>query len=290
MKKLLKIIGIIFLIILLGVILLVIQFVRDSKIQEEDQKLMIKTDEELIGEHLYIKRDNKEEVDVNVYIPNGNEKKSLIINLHGGAFIAGDADTLDTQSDRISKSWNANIVTINYKLAKGNYNIEYAIEEVKDTVKYFIENKDKYNIDTDNIYIMGYSAGGYYAMASTLELHQEGIKIKGQILCYAFIKDILEKYDSLSDNLKTTMPNALFILAGNEPIGKASLDYEKLLTENKVNTDVKIYDTVKHGFIEENNPEYEQLHKKNKASKSPEAEKVARAAEDYIKNWINKTK
>lgn len=62
------------------------------------------------------------------------------------------------------------------------------------------------------------------------------------------------------------------------------------MNENSVNTDVKIYENVLHGFIEENNPEYEKLHDKNKTSKSPEAEKVAHKAEDYIMNWINKTK
>ena len=290
MKKVLKVIGIIFLIIIIGIVFLVMQFIKDKKIQEEDQKLMIKTDEELIGEHLYIERDGKESVDVNIYIPENDELKPLVINIHGGAFVAGDADTLDTQSDRISKDWNANVVTINYKLMGGKYNIDYAKEEVKDTVKYFLENKDKYHIDTDNIFILGYSAGGYYAMASTLELHEEGIKIKGQILCYAFIKDILEKYDGLSKEHKKTIPDALFILAGDEPIGKASLDYEKVLKENGVSTKVKKYDDVKHGFIEENNPEYEKLHDKNKASKSESAEKVAREAEDLIKGWINDLK
>ena len=104
------------------------------------------------------------------------------------------------------------------------------------------------------------------------------------------MSDILEQYNTLTDLQKQSIPSALFILAGDEPIGKGSLDYEKVLSENSVSTDVKIYENVLHGFIEENNPEYEKLHDKNKTSKSPEAEKVAREAEDYIMNWINKTK
>ena len=290
MKKMLKVLGIILIVILVLVVLLVIKIVKDQKIQAEDQKAMIKSDEELIGEHLYINRDNKEDIDVNIYIRSGNEKLPLVINIHGGAFIAGDADTLDTQSDRISKSWNVNVATVNYKLLNDNYDKQYAIDEIKDTVKYFIANSDKYHIDTDNIFILGYSAGGYYAMASTLQLQKENVNIKGQILCYAFLSDILEQYNTLTDLQKQSIPSALFILAGDEPIGKGSLDYEKVLSENSVNTDVKIYENVLHGFIEENNPEYEKLHDKNKTSKSPEAEKVAREAEDYIMNWISKIK
>ena len=290
MKKMLKVLGIILIVILVLVVLLVIKIVKDQKIQAEDQKAMIKSDEELIGEHLYINRDNKEDIDVNIYIRNGDEKLPLVINIHGGAFIAGDADTLDTQSDRISKSWNVNVATVNYKLLNDNYDKQYAIDEIKDTIKYFIANSDKYNIDTDNIFVLGYSAGGYYAMASTLQLHKENVNIKGQILCYAFLSDILEQYNTLTDLKKQSIPSALFILAGDEPIGKGSLDYEKVLSENSVNTDVKIYENVLHGFIEENNPEYEKLHDKNKTSKSLEAEEIAREAEDYIMNWINKTR
>ena len=288
MKKILKILGVILVIIIVLILLIIIKFIYDRKIQEKDQELMIKSDEDLIGEHLFIKRENKEDVDVNIYIRNTDEKLPLVINLHGGAFIAGDADTLDTQSDRISASWNVNVVTINYKLLNDRYDKQYAVDEIKDTVKYFIENSEKYNIDTDNIFIMGYSAGGYYAMASTLQLQKEKIDIKGQILCYAFLSDILEQYGNLTDAEKKTIPDALFILAGDEPIGKGSLDYEKALSENKVPTEIKIYENVKHGFIEENNPEYEELHKKNKTSKSPDAEKTAREAEDYIGKWINR--
>ena len=288
MKKVFKVAGIIIIVIVIGIGLLIIQFVKDQKIQAIDQKAMIKTDEELIGEHLYIERENKEDIDVNIYITNSEEKAPLIINIHGGAFIAGDADTLDTESDRISKNWNVNVATVNYKLLSDKYDKQYAIDEIKDTVKYFIDNSDKYHVDTDNIFILGYSAGGYYAMASTLQLHKENINVKGQILCYAFLSDILDQYKELSEEEKKTIADALFILAGDEPIGKGSLDYEKVLRENGVPTEVKVYDNVKHGFIEENNPEYEELHDKNKTSKSKEAEVIARESEDYMNTWVKK--
>ena len=288
MKKVFKVAGIIIIVIVIGIGLLIIQFVKDQKIQAIDQKAMIKTDEELIGEHLYIERENKEDIDVNIYITNSEEKAPLIINIHGGAFIAGDADTLDTESDRISKNWNVNVATVNYKLLSDKYDKQYAIDEIKDTVKYFIDNSDKYHVDTDNIFILGYSAGGYYAMASTLQLHKENINVKGQILCYAFLSDILDQYKELSEEEKKTIAAALFILAGDEPIGKGSLDYEKVLRENGVPTEVKVYDNVKHGFIEENNPEYEELHDKNKTSKSKEAEVIARESEDYMNTWVKK--
>lgn len=280
-----SIIGIILLVL---VVLFVFKACSDTKLRAEDAKNMVKTDEELIGEHFYMKRDGKDDVDLNIYMLQTETNLPLVINIHGGAFIAGDADTLDTQSDRISKNWNAHVVTINYKLAVDGITKEYAVEEVVDTVKYFIANAGTYHIDTENIFVMGYSAGGYHAMASTLELHKQNITVKGQILCYAFLSDMLDKYPALTDAQKATIPSALFILADSEPIGKGSLDYEKALKENGVSTEVKVYQGAIHGFIEENNPEYEKLHFHD--SKSPEQEIMAREAEDYIKTWINKLK
>ncbi|MBR1823155.1 MAG: alpha/beta hydrolase [Ruminococcus sp.] len=284
--KLLKVIAIVLAVTVILIVLLTVKAVHDAKLRQKDQEMMVKSDDELIGEHLYIQRESADDVDVNIYIPDSDEPTPLVINLHGGAFIAGDADTLDTQSERISSDWNCAVVTVNYKLANNGITKQYAVDEVKDTVKYMTANADEYNIDTDNIFILGYSAGGYHAMASCLQLHKEGITVKGQILCYPFISDILEQYTELSDEQKKTISSALFILAGDEPIGKGSLEYKSALDENGVSTELITYDGALHGFIEENNPEYEKLHFHD--SKSPEQEKMARQAENDIGKWIGK--
>lgn len=83
---------------------------------------------------------------------------------------------------------------------------------------------------------------------------------------------------------KKSIPAALFILTGDEPIGKGSLEYEEKLKSSGVPTEVKVYDGAMHGFIEENNPEYEKLH--SHASMAPEQEVMARDAEDYIHDWL----
>ena len=285
-KKILKILLVIVIVILVLIVILVFKFFADAHKQAEDQANMVKPDEELIGEHFYIPREDKEPVDVNIYIPSNIDigLVPVVFNIHGGAFIAGDADTLDTQSDRISNDWDMAVVTINYKLASGDYSIDYAVEEVVDTVKYFKEHCAEYGIDGNKVIIMGYSAGGYHAMASTLALKKEGIDISAQVLCYAYLRDTLEIYNVMSEEQKSSVAPTLFILAGNEPIGGGSLQYEEVLREHRVSTDVKVYDGALHGFIEENNPEYENLH--SKASKSPEQEIMARDAENHIRDWL----
>lgn len=128
MKKILKILKWILIVIVVAVIAIVMKVIHDQKLQAKDQENMVKTDEELIGQHFYMPRNGKEDVDLNLYFQNDGEKHPLIINIHGGAFIAGDADTLDSQSDRISKNWNSNVVTVNYKLMKGEYTKQYAVD------------------------------------------------------------------------------------------------------------------------------------------------------------------
>ena len=286
MKKLLNILKWVVIVIVILLIVIIVKVMHDQKLQAEDQANMVKSDEELIGEHFYLKREEKEDVDMNLYLLKDGSKHPLVINIHGGAFIAGDADTLDTQSDRISKQWNVNVVTVNYKLMKGEYTKQYAVDEIRDTVRYFIDHADEYGIETDRIYILGYSAGGYHAMASTLQLHKEGIDVKGQIICYGFLSDMMDQFSELYEEQKGTIPPALFILAGDEPIGKSSMEYEEALRKCGVSTEVKTYDGAIHGFIEENNPEYEKLH--SHASMSPEQETMARDAENLIGEWINR--
>lgn len=273
------------LIVLLIVILSVALFINIKK-QERQQALMVKTDEELIGQHCYLPRDSAEDIDVNLYLIDDGSSHPLVINIHGGAFIAGDADTLDTQSAHISKAWNVNVATVNYKLAKIGYSIAYGTQEIVDTVKYYIANAEEYHIDPDQIFILGYSAGGYHAMASVLELKQEGIDVAGQIICYGFIKEVNDTYLALDEVTRKTVAPALFILADSDPISDGSLTYWQSLTANGVDTQVKKYDGSIHGFIEENNPEYEIL---TTQSKAPEQEVLAREAENLIGNWIDYT-
>lgn len=284
MKKFLKIIRIITMAVVILCIMLAVKIIIDQRSYAEDQLKMVKADDELAGRRFKIPRSGKDDVSVNLYIPESSNKTPMLFNIHGGAFIGGNADTLDTQSDRISKSWNTAVASVSYKLAKDGISIEYGTEEISDAVKYFMHHADEYNLDTSKFVIMGYSAGGYHALKAVLNLKKEGIDIAAQVLCYPYIKDAADAFLTLSEEQKTTLAPALFLLAGSDPIGDGSLAYEELLRNSGIQTAVKKYESTTHGFLEENNPEYEKL--KNKPSKSPRQEEKAREAEKYISGWL----
>lgn len=289
--KILKILGVIALVaVLLGAgVLLFLSHQLKKGVEERatNQAAMVKTDDELLGEHFYVPRQDMEAVDVNLYLLEDEESLPVVFNLHGGAFIAGDADTLDSQSLRLSQDWNAVIVTVNYKLAVDGISIEYGTQEVVDTVKYFLEHAEEYRIDPSKVVLMGYSSGGCHAAMSALALEQEGVDIAAQVLCYPFIGGVLERFHTLSPEGQNGLPPALFVLADNDPISDGSLEYETALREAGVQTEVKKYDGSIHGFLEENNPEYDAL-PAGAASKSPEQEAMAREAERHVGDWLSK--
>lgn len=289
MKKGLKILGIILLCIVVlmaaGIAFLVHSGQKLEKSQAEDQANMTKTDDELLGVQFDVPRSGKDPVDVNLYIPEEGDDLPVVFNIHGGAFIAGDADTLDTQSDRISRSWNVIVVTINYRLMTDETPIEYGTEEVIDVIRYFKEHAEEYRADPDRFCVMGYSAGAYHTAAAVLALKSEDVDVAAQVLCYAYIGDAVERYNALSPEQRATIAPALFVLADNDSFSEESLAYQEVLEANGVSAQVKQYAGSLHGFIEENNPEYEDFI--ITISKSPKQEEMAREAEDFIGTWLN---
>lgn len=270
------------LVFLLGIINIYMMGYRTTN--AENRLSLVKNDNELIGKRFEVPRSEKDSVKVNLYIPENqsNEKLPVVFNIHGGGFIGGDVDTLDTQSDRISKEWNVMVVSINYTKADVKP-IDYGVEEVTDTVLYFSNNADEYNIDNTKFTVMGYSAGAYYASASAIQLANRDFELNAQVLCYPFTTFLDKK--SVNENVAP----ALFILAGEDPISQESKAYEEYLKTNGVKTTIKEYQGAGHSFIESNNPEgnhdFASDEERNSVINETQ-EKLARQAEKEINEWL----
>lgn len=78
-------------------------FLRSYRAENEKQRTkLVKNDSELIGERIEIQRDGKAGVKANLYVPdyNSDERLPVVFNIHGGGFVGGDADVLDTLGER----------------------------------------------------------------------------------------------------------------------------------------------------------------------------------------------
>lgn len=256
----------------LGIGLVIVAAMLGSAVSLSASAAPPPTTEQRIGVRYAMPRDGKDPVNMNLYLLNDGQEHPLVILLHGGAFVFGNADIMDTQSDRISKAWGVNVATVDYKLLDREHHLAYGTEEVIDTIRYFREHAAEYHIDPDEIFVMGCSAGAYYGTAAVLALKQEGIDVAGQIICYGFLKENDRTYLGMDAASRSSIAPALFILADNDLISDSSLNYQRSLDANGVATQVQKYAGTKHAFLE---------------GGDPDADPSVREAEELIGEWIH---
>lgn len=258
-------------------------FLNTYRAENEKQRTkLVKNDSELIGERIEIPRDGKDSVKANLYVPDtiGDERLPVVFNIHGGGFVGGDADVLDTQSDRIANEWNVVVVTINYTKADVKP-IPYGCEEIKDVVLYFADQAEAYGIDPSKFTLIGYSAGAYYAADSTRMLQQSDFDMASLVLCYPWTTGLN------ANQLEKDFPPTLFVLSGQDPISQKAKKYVKDIESAGLEADVIEYENAVHSFIESNNPEgmTENVVDMSDVINS-EQKSLAREAEAAICEWI----
>lgn len=99
---------------------------------------------------------------LDIYLPkNRNGKVPTIINIHGGGWVYGTKETYQFYGLSLAKE-GFGFVNFNYHLAP---DVEFPSElnEVNDVMHWVAENGKKYDLDPDNIFIVGDSAGGQMA-------------------------------------------------------------------------------------------------------------------------------
>lgn len=245
--------------------------------------VLVKADEDLIGERIEIEREDGAGVKANLYIPDstGAEPLPVVFNIHGGGFVGGDADVLDTQSERISKEWGVIVVTVNYTKADVKP-ILYGAGEIRDIVLYFADNADKYHADASRFTLIGYSAGAYYASEATRLLQKEDFDMASLVMCYPWTTGLDVK------KLDEDFPRTFFVLAGNDPISQKAKPYIDSMNAAGIETEMIEYENAVHSFIESNNPEGMTGSSEDMSNViNAEQESLARQAEARICDWIN---
>lgn len=109
---------------------------------------------------------------LDIYYPSTTNDKSLptVIYTHGGGWAAGNKNkaTTDKYVSLVTKKLLNKgfcVVSVQYRLSKKNNDVTIrdCIIDCKDAVRYLIKNSVKYNLDTNNIFTFGDSAGGHLA-------------------------------------------------------------------------------------------------------------------------------
>lgn len=115
---------------------------------------------------------------------NYNEPLPVILYLHGGGWVMGDADTHDYLIRKLAVCTNTVVVFVNYtRSPEAVY--PKAINQAYGVLKHLYQNADDFNIYPDRIAVAGDSAGANMAIAVALRaLREGGPKVQFQALLY----------------------------------------------------------------------------------------------------------
>lgn len=236
-----------------------------------------------LGKQFFVPRAEGKPVEVIMYKPEVKKYTPMpvMFNIHGGAWVGGDASALDEQSQKMADLLCAFVVNINYTKVDAEP-FPYAQKEVADVVRFFWGNTAEYGIDRDRFNLIGYSAGGHICAGAAIMLKDEGIPLCSNIPVYPFLdfhvfneglfpgmdakstklmeevffRDGVDRYSTVMspaaasvEALKGLSATEL-ILCGPDALYQQGFDYRDRLLEAGVPVELKVFEESTHGFME----------------------------------------
>lgn len=129
---------------------------------------------------------------MDLFIPNSNDKKALLINIHGGGWNHGTRQEATGGFTPFFKK-GFMIASISYRLTP-QATAPAAIEDVRCALLYLIDHADELNIDLSKIVISGGSAGGHLALMCGLLLNDHRFDSNCQTNRKIKIAAIIDRY------------------------------------------------------------------------------------------------
>ena len=239
-----------------------------------------KKDSELLGRRMTVPREGKNGVRVNLYEPKyvQNEKTPVIFLAHGGTFMDGSADQMDSFCSRCCDLWDALIVSIDYTTMDVQP-FPYAQEEIRDTILYFAVHAGEFNADPHRFALLGFTAGAYLLVGAAALLKEQGFRTCGMISCYPVVDDAMIHICDIGAHIS---PFTL-VTTGEDAMADRYPVYLQHLEGGGVEVTQKKYESCVQNFAEYNNPEFrENPQYKNSRAIDDEQEEFARACEIWM--------
>jgi acetyl esterase/lipase len=117
---------------------------------------------------------DKKNLTADFYASISDKPSPLVIVIHGGSWQSGDNKQLPALNCHLAEK-GYNIAAINYRLAPA-YKAPAPVDDTRDAINYFIANAQTLNIDTNNIILLGRSAGAQVALCAAYDFHNKNIK------------------------------------------------------------------------------------------------------------------
>lgn len=155
--------------------------IKDKEIKPEG---IIKKDFEIpLKDTRYKTKFKSKSLQFNLYYDKEEKTRPVILDIHGGAWIYGDKDLNDNFCYHLAKE-GFNVISLSYTLGFKAKNINQ-IQEIHFLMNYLYENKDRYHLDFENLFVTGDSAGGQLTFLYALIISNNDL-FKDIFKCYNY--------------------------------------------------------------------------------------------------------
>ena len=110
---------------------------------------------------------------------NAKKQRPLIVFVHGGSWQHGNKRDYLFIGETFARE-GYDVAVINYHLAPEHIFPAF-VDDLAQAIHYLVQNQDKLNISTDNIILMGHSAGAFNVMSVVYSAESQNFKYKDQI-------------------------------------------------------------------------------------------------------------
>jgi acetyl esterase len=223
-------------------------------------------------------------IKVRIYIPHGKGNFPVFVYFHGGGFVYGDLDTVDTPLRAVTNRSGCIVVSVDYRLAP-EYKFPIAPEDCYAATCWVAENIATFQGDPTRIAVGGDSAGGNLAAVVTLLARQlkkppiifqvliypctdwsretasqreygKGFMLEKENILWAkkhYLTSDEDQYNPLASPLLAEdlrdLPPALIITAEYDPLRDEGEAYGKRLKDDGVAVQIARYSGMIHGFF-----------------------------------------
>ncbi len=125
------------------------------------------------------------DIPVRIFLPSPQfVLKKLLIFFHGGGWVVGNIDTYSNVCSNMAKQTGCAVISVDYRLAP-EYKFPTAVEDCYAVTKEIYENAELLDVCTEDIALIGDSAGGNLAAVVSMMARDRGtFQPKKQILLY----------------------------------------------------------------------------------------------------------
>ena len=228
--------------------------------------------------------DSSAQIPARLYIPREGEVLPVLLYFHGGGWVLGDLDSVDSLCRSLANAAGSMVLSVDYKLAP-EHKFPAAVEDAYSAIKWIADNATGLNGDPRRIAVGGDSAGGNLAaVVSLMSRDKHGPPVVFQLLIYpatnyafdtASYSDNAEGYWLSKDDMKwfwnhylhgeedgrnpyaspsragdlRSLPPAFVLTAEFDPLRDEGEAYAARLRECGVVVKVTRYDGMIHDFV-----------------------------------------